>query len=187
MKCPSCGSLEDRVIDSRTGGDGLSIRRRRACQDCLRRFTTYERIEAHRPLVIKKDGSREPFNRDKILSGLRKACEKRPVSEERLEEAVERIEQTLQERGETEMDARVIGAILVEELKNIDPVAYVRFASVYQEFTDVSEFTRLVTDSDGGDSAGGDSDGGDSAGGDSAGGGSDDEKPRGVKDTDGAP
>lgn len=149
MKCPGCGSLEDRVIDSRTGGDGNSIRRRRVCQQCNRRFTTYERIEAHRPLVIKKNDTREPFNRDKILAGLRKACQKRPVEEGRLEQAVERVEQILQERGDAEVDARVIGAMLVEDLKDIDPVAYVRFASVYQEFEDISEFTRILpVDSD---------------------------------------
>lgn len=144
MKCPSCGSLEDRVIDSRTGGDGTSIRRRRVCQDCERRFTTYERIEAHRPLVIKKDESREPFNRDKILSGLRKACKKRPVDEDQLEEVVERLEQILQERGDPEIDARIIGAILIDELKGLDSVAYARFASVYEEFADISEFGLLA-------------------------------------------
>ena len=144
MKCPGCGSLEDRVIDSRTAGDGSSIRRRRVCQDCSRRFTTYERIEWNPPLVVKKDKSREPFSREKVLSGLRKACEKRPVAADRLEETVDRVEQMVQECGETEIAAVRIGEMLVEELKQIDQVAYVRFASVYQEFADVGEFAKLV-------------------------------------------
>jgi transcriptional repressor NrdR len=144
MKCPTCGSLEDRVIDSRTAGDGSAIRRRRVCQSCSRRFTTYERIEWNPPLVIKKDTSREPFSRDKVLSGLRKACEKRPAPADRLELAVDKVERMVQESGETEILAVRIGEMLVEELKQIDQVAYVRFASVYQEFADPSEFAKLL-------------------------------------------
>ena len=149
MKCPICGASDDRVIDSRTSGDGHAIRRRRQCQSCERRFTTYERVESNPILVIKKDASREAFDREKVLSGLRKACEKRPVAADRLEQVVERVEQVIQERGESEIDARVIGEILVAELRTIDQVAYVRFASVYQEFKDVSEFTRIVTEKPG--------------------------------------
>ncbi|MGA1779765.1 MAG: transcriptional regulator NrdR [Planctomycetota bacterium] len=144
MKCPTCGSLEDRVIDSRTAGDGSAIRRRRVCQSCSRRFTTYERIEWNPPLVIKKDTSREPFSRDKVLSGLRKACEKRPVPADRLELAVDKVERMVQESGETEILAVRIGEMLVEELKQIDQVAYVRFASVYRQFRDARDFVSEV-------------------------------------------
>jgi len=144
MKCPYCGSIEDRVLDSRSAGDGSSIRRRRECHGCTRRFTTYERIEETPRLVCKKDRTREPFNRHKVLQGLLKACEKRPVPVERLERVVDLIERTIQERGEPEIESREIGEIVVAELKKIDQVAYVRFASVYQEFADVSEFMRLV-------------------------------------------
>jgi transcriptional repressor NrdR len=144
MKCPYCGSLEDRVIDSRTAGDGASIRRRRVCQDCARRFTTYERIEEIPRFVCKKDRSREPFHRQKVLAGLMKACEKRPVPIELLEGVVDRVERHIQDRGEPEIDSREIGEMLIAELKRIDQVAYVRFASVYQEFADVSEFMKLV-------------------------------------------
>ncbi len=131
-------------MDSRSAGDGSSIRRRRECQDCTRRFTTYERIEEAPRLVCKKDHTREPFDRQKVLSGLLKACEKRPVPVERLEQVVELVQRQIQELGEPEVESRAIGEILVGELKKIDQVAYVRFASVYQEFADVSEFMRLV-------------------------------------------
>ena len=149
MKCPFCSSLEDRVIDSRSAGDGSSIRRRRECQECARRFTTYERIEESPRLVIKKDDSREPFSRPKVLQGLLKACEKRPVAAERLEAVVDLVEREIHESGEAEIDARRIGELVVAELKKIDQVAYVRFASVYQEFADVSEFMRLVDGKEG--------------------------------------
>ncbi len=149
MKCPMCGALEDRVIDSRTSSDGSSIRRRRECQDCTRRFTTYERVEETPRLIVKKDQTRQPFDRKKVLSGLLKACEKRPVATEKLEELVDLVERTVQEQGSSEVDSRIIGEVVVSELKKIDQVSYVRFASVYQEFADVSEFTRLVSEKSG--------------------------------------
>jgi len=144
-----CGALEDRVIDSRTSSDGSSIRRRRECQDCTRRFTTYERVEETPRLIVKKDQTRQPFDRKKVLSGLLKACEKRPVATEKLEELVDLVERTVQEQGSSEVDSRIIGEVVVSELKKIDQVSYVRFASVYQEFADVSEFTRLVSEKSG--------------------------------------
>jgi len=127
MKCPMCGALEDRVIDSRTSSDGSSIRRRRECQDCSRRFTTYERVEETPRLIVKKDQTRQPFDRKKVLSGLLKACEKRPVPTEKLEELVDLVERTVQEQGTSEVDSRIIGEVVVSELKKIDQVSYVRF------------------------------------------------------------
>lgn len=140
MKCPFCGHLEDRVIDSRQGKDGDVIRRRRECLRCERRFTSYERIEEVMPSVIKKDGRREPFDRQKILHGLEKACEKRPVSIEVREGLVNRIERNLQESGEREIPSSWIGEQVMTALKDIDEVAYVRFASVYRQFKDIKEF-----------------------------------------------
>jgi transcriptional repressor NrdR len=136
--------MDDRVIDSRLSKEGDMIRRRRECTHCLRRFTTYERVEETLPLVIKKDGRRENFDRGKILAGLHKACEKRPVSVETLEKLVDRIEQKLQEGGEREIPSRVIGEQIMLELQNLDEVAYVRFASVYRSFKDVNEFMSEV-------------------------------------------
>lgn len=136
--------MEDRVIDSRLSKEGNMIRRRRECARCQRRFTTYERVEETLPLVIKKDGRREPFDRSKILSGLQKACEKRPVSVTVLEKLVERIEQRLEEAGEREVQSRDIGEKIMQELQNLDEVAYVRFASVYRSFKDVNEFMNEV-------------------------------------------
>ncbi|HET6369936.1 MAG TPA: transcriptional regulator NrdR [Nitrospiria bacterium] len=140
MRCPFCDDLENRVIDSRLSKEGEVIRRRRECLKCQRRFTTYERIEEVLPVVVKKDGRREPFDRMKIFNGLKKACEKRPVSIQTLEEVTARIEKKVQEMGETEIPAKVIGEEVMRELHDLDQVAYVRFASVYQEFKDVNQF-----------------------------------------------
>ena len=141
MNCPFCQTPDSKVIDSRVSGeDGDIIRRRRECEACQKRFTTYERVEEVLPMIAKKDGRRQVFDRLKILSGLKKACEKRPVSTETLEKMVDQIERTLQESGEKEIDARVIGEMIMKEVHSVDPVAYVRFASVYREFKDINEF-----------------------------------------------
>lgn len=140
MKCPFCGELEDKVIDSRLSQDGGAIRRRRECVGCDRRFTTYERIEEVLPLVVKKDGRREPFDRQKLLAGLQRACVKRPVSIDTLDQIVSEVEKRLQESGEKEVPSTAIGAMIMERLPAVDDVAYVRFASVYREFHDVTEF-----------------------------------------------
>lgn len=140
MKCPYCAHLESKVIDSRESKKGISIRRRRECLGCARRFTTYEKIEEIPYMIVKKDGSRQLFERQKLLRGLLKACEKRPIAVAKLEEIVEEIESRLQERPEKEMRAAEIGELVMERLKSLDKVAYVRFASVYREFRDVLEF-----------------------------------------------
>ncbi len=140
MKCPFCGHLEDKVVDSRSSKEGDAIRRRRECLKCEGRFTTYERVEDVLPLVIKKDGRREPFDRQKILQGLLKACEKRPVGIVALEDAVSKIEKKLQEGGEKEIPSSAIGEEVMHALHKLDQVAYVRFASVYREFKDINEF-----------------------------------------------
>jgi len=140
MKCPFCGDLDNRVIDSRLSKDGTVIRRRRECMECSRRFTTYERVEEVMPLVIKKDGRREPFDRMKILLGLKKACEKRPISITTLEKVVDKIEHKILESGEKEIASTVIGEEVMKELYNLDHVAYVRFASVYRSFKDINQF-----------------------------------------------
>ena len=142
MKCRFCHADEDKVIDSRSSKDGGIIRRRRECLKCERRFTTYERVEEMLPMLVKKDGRREVFDRLKVTGGLKKACEKRPVSTAAIEQIVDRIEQTLQERGEKEVPSSVIGEAIMRELHKLDQVAYVRFASVYREFKDVNEFMR---------------------------------------------
>lgn len=144
MKCPFCGHLEDKVIDSRLSKDGDIVRRRRECLKCEGRFTSYERIEEVLPLVIKKDGRREPFNRQKILRGLEKACEKRLISVEMRESLVGKIEKKLQELGEKEISSSWIGEQIMTELKEIDEVAYVRFASVYRQFRDIREFMEEI-------------------------------------------
>ena len=144
MRCPFCRNMDDRVIDSRLSKDGDLIRRRRECAHCQRRFTTYERVEETLPLVIKKDGRRELFDRGKILTGLQKACEKRPISVTILEKLIERIEQRLQDSGEREVLSREIGEQIMLELQNLDEIAYVRFASVYRSFKDVNEFMSEV-------------------------------------------
>ena len=140
MKCPACSNLENRVIDSRLNKEGNSTRRRRECLSCNERFTTYERVERSLPYIIKKDGRREVFNREKILSGVKKACQKRPVSIKQMEMLVDDVEQYCQELGEKEVSAVVAGEKIVKELANLDDVAYVRFASVYRSFKDVNEF-----------------------------------------------
>ncbi len=144
MRCPFCKSQNDRVIDSRSSVDGFVIRRRRVCQSCGRRFTTYERIEQTPLRVIKKDGSRVPFDRERLLRGILKACEKRPVSLERVEEVVERVERQCMDAFDKEVSSRVIGELVVEELRALDQVAYVRFASVYREFRDISQFRQFL-------------------------------------------
>lgn len=142
MRCPFCGYLNNRVIDSRESRKNLSIRRRRECLKCKKRFTTYEKIEEIPYMVVKKDGSRQPFDSKKLLRGLLKACEKRPVAVSKLEEIAEEIETKLQEKAEREIHAKEIGEYVMERLKNLDKVAYVRFASVYREFRDVKEFKK---------------------------------------------
>lgn len=140
MKCPFCGHDEDKVIDSRPAEDGAAIRRRRECIGCGARFTTYEKIETLPLLVIKKDGTREPFNRDKLLNGLLKACEKRPVSNEQLMEVLTFVEAQVQNAFNREISSQDIGELVMKKLKEIDEVAYVRFASVYRQFKDVNSF-----------------------------------------------
>ncbi len=140
MKCPFCSFLDSKVVDSRNGKDGTSIRRRRECLKCNRRFTTYERIEETNLVIVKKDGRREGFDRSKIIDGLEKACEKRPISVEVIENLVSDLERELQETGEREVNSNVIGEILISKLYEIDEVAYVRFASVYRSFKDVNQF-----------------------------------------------
>jgi transcriptional repressor NrdR len=140
MKCPFCGFLEDKVVDSRESKDGGSIRRRRECLSCNRRFTSYEKIDEIPYMVVKKDGRREPFERNKILSGLFRACEKRPISTAQLEKIVDEVEKQVQDTVERELPTTEIGKIIMQKLKELDKVAYVRFASVYLEFEDVSEF-----------------------------------------------
>ena len=146
MRCPFCRDLENRVVDSRLGKDGDAIRRRRHCEHCGRRFTTYERVEESLPMVVKKDGRREPFERAKIVSGLKRACEKRPVSVDTIEAVADKIERQLQEAGDREVTSREIGESLMRELHELDAVAYVRFASVYRSFRDVHEFMRELED-----------------------------------------
>lgn len=140
MRCPFCDHLDNKVVDSRLSREGKAIRRRRECLGCQRRFTTYERIEDILPSVIKKDGRREPFDRQKILQGLKKACEKRSISVEVLEGVADRIEKKIQELGKSEIPSQVIGEEVMKELHELDQVAYVRFASVYREFKDLGEF-----------------------------------------------
>jgi len=146
MKCPFCSHDDTRVVDSRLGKEGNNIRRRRECIDCERRFTTYERVEETLPLVIKKDGRREPFDRQKIISGIQRACEKRPVSISTIEKVVDQMELSLQESGEKEIDASRIGEVVMSALQSIDEVAYVRFASVYRQFRDINEFMSELKD-----------------------------------------
>jgi transcriptional repressor NrdR len=146
MKCPFCGFADTKVIDSRLGREGNNIRRRRECVDCERRFTTYERVEETLPLVIKKDGRREAFDRTKIIAGMQRACEKRPVSIGTIEKFVDRLELMLQESGEKEVDASRIGEAVMGALHGIDEVAYVRFASVYRQFKDINEFMAELKD-----------------------------------------
>ena len=140
MKCPFCDEIEDKVVDSRMAKEGQVIRRRRECLSCKRRYTTYERVEESLPMVAKKDTRREPFDRVKILNGLKKACEKRPISVSTIEAVTDRIEKRIQEMGETEVPSRIVGEEVMKELHDLDQVAYVRFASVYREFKDIDQF-----------------------------------------------
>ncbi len=140
MKCPFCGHLQDKVVDSRESKEGDAIRRRRQCLGCQRRFTSYERIDEIPYMVVKKDGRRERFDRQKVLAGVLKACEKRPVSMIQLETIADKAELMVQESSEREVSTRSLGETIMNELKNLDKVAYVRFASVYLDFKDVQEF-----------------------------------------------
>lgn len=140
MKCPFCGFLEDKVLDSRTNKEGTETRRRRICLKCNRRFSTREVIELSYPLIVKKDGKRESFSAEKIRNGLKKAFEKRPISAENINEIVKKIENIILENGEPEISSQFIGELVMKELKKIDHVAYVRFASVYKDFKDPSQF-----------------------------------------------
>ena len=146
MKCPYCAHLGDKVVDSRESREGEVIRRRRECLGCGKRFTSYERIDEIPYMVVKKDGSRERFERQKLIAGLLKACEKRPVSVAALEGVADRVESTLQERAEKEISTNEIGAFVMQELKKLDKVAYVRFASVYRHFRDIGEFMTELKD-----------------------------------------
>jgi transcriptional repressor NrdR len=140
LKCPYCKQDNNRVVDSRASEDNFAIRRRRECLECGRRYTTYEKVEETLLRVVKKDGSREPFDRRKILAGLLKACEKRPVSTLVLEEVADRVERVCHENFDREVDSKFVGALVMQELRKLDQVAYVRFASVYREFKDVAQF-----------------------------------------------
>jgi transcriptional repressor NrdR len=140
VKCPFCDDVEDKVVDSRMAKEGEVIRRRRECLSCKRRYTTYERVEETMPAVVKKDGRREPFDRGKIVSGLKKACEKRPISTATIESVTDRIEKRIQDMGETEIVSTAVGEEVMKELSQLDQVAYVRFASVYREFKDIDQF-----------------------------------------------
>jgi len=146
MRCPFCRHRGNRVIDSRLANDGMLIRRRRACSGCKRRFTTYERVEEAAPMVVKKDGRREPFDRAKIVAGLKRACEKRPVSMETIEQLANNIETAMTEQSDREVASSVVGAAVMNELHKIDQVAYVRFASVYRQFKDIDEFMHELED-----------------------------------------
>ncbi len=140
MRCPQCKNLESKVVDSRPTEDGKAIRRRRECADCEKRFTTYEKIEETPLLVVKKDGNRQAFDRDKVLGGIIKACEKRPVPLKSMEEIVDSIEKEFKNRMETEVGSHIIGERVMEKLRKLDEIAYIRFASVYRQFTDVNSF-----------------------------------------------
>jgi len=146
MKCPFCSFADSKVVDSRPDKGGSTIRRRRECESCGKRFTTHERVEDILPLVAKKDGRREPFDRLKLIVGIQKACEKRPVSAEAIEHMVDKLETRLQESSEKEVPSTTIGEWVMNELHDLDPVAYVRFASVYRSFKDINEFMSELQD-----------------------------------------
>ena len=146
MKCPFCSYIDNKVVDSRVSREGDVIRRRRECIECGRRFTTYERRDQDSPLIVKKDGRREAFDRQKVLAGIQKACEKRPISIDKIEKIVERLEHKLNDAGEKEMNSSVIGEEIMRELHKLDQVAYVRFASVYREFKDINQFMNELKD-----------------------------------------
>lgn len=140
MKCPYCGYREDKVVDSRATAQRSAVRRRRECLKCGKRFTTYEYVEEVSLMVIKKDGRREPFDRKKILTGIMKACEKRPISMEKMEEIITQVERAIQKKSDREVSSSRIGELVIEKLKALDDVAYVRFASVYRQFKDLGQF-----------------------------------------------
>lgn len=148
MRCPYCDHLEDRVVDSRQSKDGLSIRRRRECERCNARFTSYERIEESLPQIIKKGGAREDYDRDKVRRGVKVACNKLPIATPQIDAVVDAVEARLIATNAREVDARVVGEAVMEELRQLDPVAYIRFASVYREFGDIQEFLRELRDLD---------------------------------------
>ena len=144
MRCPSCSSMDDKVIDSRVSGEGNSIRRRRECLKCGKRFTTYEYVEEAPLMIVKRDGTRKRFDREKIKNGLMKACEKRPISMEKIEEIVDEIEREVHRKSDKEVKSTVIGKMVMDRLSDLDEVAYVRFASVYRRFKDVSHFKKEI-------------------------------------------
>lgn len=144
MRCPFCNAQDTKVVDSRNLKEGLSVRRRRKCDSCKRRFTTYETIEINMPMVAKLDGRREPYNRSKIKSGISKACQKRPVSIEQIERVIDNIEKNILEISDKEISSKDIGNMVSMYLRNLDPVAYIRFASVYRKFQDVDEFVNDI-------------------------------------------
>lgn len=144
MMCPFCNEAESKVIDSRSSEDGAVIRRRRECTACKKRFTTYERVEERPLLVVKKGGEREQFDRDKIINGITRACEKRPVSSEEIENIVNKIEADLRDLNDREISSRAIGEMVMDRLRELDDVAYVRFASVYRQFTDLNSFINTI-------------------------------------------
>ena len=146
MKCPFCLHEDDKVIDSRSSNEGKSVRRRRECLKCKKRFTTYEYVEEVPLMVIKKDGRREGFDRNKIISGILKACEKRPVSVEKVEALVDKVEKELQKSFDKEVKAQVVGELVMDYLHKLDEVAYVRFASVYRQFKDINQFMKELKD-----------------------------------------
>jgi transcriptional repressor NrdR len=146
MKCPFCHDNSDKVVDSRETQEGVSIRRRRECLSCSKRFTTYEYVEKVPLMVVKKDGRREAFNREKILSGLTRACQKRPISMEKLDQLVLEVENEIQKKYDQEIDCRDIGELVIEKLSKLDEIAYVRFASVYRQFKDVNQFMKELRD-----------------------------------------
>ncbi len=148
MRCPFCGHLNSRVVDSRQASDGAAVRRRRECSDCERRFTSYERVEEVFPQIIKGDGSRETYDRVKATRGVRLACSKRPISTKAIDEVINRVERRLLEQGSREVSSDWIGSALTSELRDLDPVAYIRFASVYRGFSDIEEFLHELRDLD---------------------------------------
>lgn len=151
MKCPACAYNETKVIDSRLNTDGTSIRRRRECMKCQHRFTTYEYVEQVPLMVVKRDGRRQPFDRKRIIAGLVKACEKRPVSVDKMEEVTDEVERHIQKKFDREVESREIGGLIMEKLAQLDEVAYVRFASVYRQFRDVNQFMselKVILDKD---------------------------------------
>jgi transcriptional repressor NrdR len=144
MRCPKCGCQDDKVIDSRASREGATIRRRRECLKCSYRFTTYEEIERAGLFVVKRDGRREEFSKEKLLSGIKKACQKRPISPKAIEDLVERIENEVTDRYEREVPGEVIGKLVMDSLRQLDQVAYVRFASVYRRFQEATDFVQEV-------------------------------------------